>query len=310
VKEILLSLKDTLLALTPGRSFCEAMLKADFKVGDRRRALMQLCFSSLAAWPLAVLVVLVGFCPLSWQLTRILPQDHFMVLWLLDGRLPELLIFFAALYVLQWILRLEYVFLILIFYGVRSQQLHINLAVAGVLAIYLSRISYQWWLSVDCASVTKTIWKSAHVLQLVAWVVTAVLALSALDYLQRQYLFSENGDLSRFNFLVVIVLLYHAWGQLILSLWGHFYFQKNQDPSDLAIHYSTAQWLLRFKISKSLRARLRAQVSEQLAKHQQHQEQMAELRAKHPALGQNNLQSVLTQETVFLSEANLRLTKM
>lgn len=310
MKEILQSLKDVFLALTPGRSFCESMIKADFKVGDKRTALMQLCFSSLASWPLIVLLSLVYYCPLTWQLTRVLPEDNFMVLSLLDGRLSALIVFFAVVYVLQWIFRLEYLFLVLFFYGVRSQQLHINMAVVGVLAIYLSRISYQWWLAVDCASTTKTIWKSAHVLQLIAWLITAIMALSALDYLQRQYLFSDNGDLSRFNFLIVIVLLYHTWTHLFLSFWGHFYFQKNNEPSDLPVHYSTAQWLLRFKISQRLRLQLRQLVSAQLAQHQQHQEQMAELKRQHPALGQNSLQSVLSQELSFLSEANLRLTKM
>jgi hypothetical protein len=178
-----------------------------------------------------------------------------------------------------------------------------------VMGVYLSRICYLWWLSVDVESDTKKIWKAVSQLQFVAWIVVLLIAVNALDYMQINHLFNDS-DLSRFRFLAVILLLYHAFSHLFLSLWGHFYFQKKKEPSHLPVHYSSANWILRFRMSYYLQKLLKACIAEQIPKHSESQAQFAELRQINPGLSQFSLGDVLGREMGFLKEANLRLTKI
>lgn len=312
MKKILAALKDVFLSYGPGRSFVEAMIKFDFKIGEAHTNLMQICFSNLASWPLIPLLFLIFFDPFkfSWSLVGLLSFDNPVVLFLLDGRLTGMLIFFLLFFVLEWVIRKEYLFIGLIFYFLNRNELHIHLATMALLAVYVSRICYLWWLSVDSESETKKIWKSVSILQFVAWLFVALAAVSALDYLQINHLFSQSGEMTRFGFLCVTVLLYHGFSHLFLSLWGHFYFQKKSEPSQLSTYYSTANWILRFNMSYYLRSLLKTRVPQQLEKHLESESQYLELKQLNPALAHFSVGSVLGREILFLKEAGLRISKI
>jgi hypothetical protein len=310
--EILLALKETFLSYSPSRSLIEGMMKYDFKVGVPRVNLMQLCFSNLAAWPLIIVIALIHLDPFkySWTLVSLISFENPVILFLLDGRLGAMVWFFVIFFIIEWLIRKEYVLLALIFYFLNKGELHIHLASVGVLAIYLSRISYLWWLSLDALSETQKIWKSVSILQFVAWIVTTICILNALDYIQLNFLFNENSDLSRFNFLCIVVVLYHVCSHLFLSLWGHFYFQKKIEPSNLPTYYSTAHWILRFNMSYYLQKLLKNKLSAQSEKHAESQKQFDELKIVSPGLVKLSVESVLKKETAFLKEAGLRISKI
>ncbi|MEQ1723718.1 MAG: hypothetical protein ABL930_11120, partial [Pseudobdellovibrio sp.] len=246
----------------------------------------------------------------SWTLVSLFSFENPVILFLLDGRLGTMMCFFVIFFVLEWLIRKEYVLLAVIFYFLNKGELHIHLASVGVLAVYLSRISYLWWLSLDAQSETQKIWKSVSILQLVAWIVSAICILNALDYVQINLLFNEKSELSRFNFLCIGVLLYHVCSHLFLSFWGHFYFQKKIEPSNLPTYYSTANWILRFNMSYYLQKLLKTQINSQLEKHAESQKQFDELKLVSPGLVKFSIESVLKKETDFLKEANLRISKI
>ena len=312
MKQILTALKDVFLAYVPSRSFVEGMIKFDFKIGETQTNLMQICFSNLASWPLIPLLGLIYFDPFkySWSMRTLFSLENPLVFFLLDGRIAGMLIFFFLFFVLEWIIRKEYFFIGLIFYFLNKNELHIHLATVGLLAVYLSRICYLWWLTVDTESETKKIWKSASVLQFLAWLFVAIAAVTALDYLQINHLFSFSGEFTRFGFLGVTVLLYHGCSHLLLSLWGHFYFQRKAEPSQLSTYYSTANWILRFNMSYYLRSLLKLQVPLQLKKHLENETQLLELKKLNPALANFSVGTVLGREISFLKEAGLRIGKI
>lgn len=312
MKQILFALKEVFLSYTPSRSFIEAMMKYDFKIGEAKTSIMQLCFSNLASWPLVIILLVIGLDPfkVSFSLVNLLSFENPVVLFLLDGRQLNMVMFFLLFYFLEWIIRKEYILIAIVFYFLNRGELHIHLATAAVLAVYLSRINYLWWLSVDSESETKKIWKAAGILQFVSWLIVSVTAIGALDYIQINGLFSQKGHLSRFNFLCVTILLYHACSHLFLSLWGHFYFQKKLEPTKLPTHYSTANWILRFNMSYYLQSLLKTQISKQLTAHQEREIEFQELKAQNMALARFSVEEVLKKEIIHLKEAGLRIGKI
>ena len=71
------ALLQVVLSLSPVRSQLEAMIKIDFKIADSRASWMQLCFSSLAAWPLLTFLIVLYINPniSSWTLQKVF-QSH------------------------------------------------------------------------------------------------------------------------------------------------------------------------------------------------------------------------------------------
>lgn len=301
---------DSVLSYSTSRSLLESMMKLDFKIGDRHTALMQLCFSYLAAWPGFLLIGLFWFKPFEALplLSNWLGPDHLFVLSLLSGQLSSMLTAFVVIFVIQWVLRKEYLLIFLLFYLQSRGEIHIHLSVTVLLALYFSRTCYLWWLSVDSVDQTKKIWKSVSILQMLVWLAVAGVTLFLLDHIQRNFLWGESVLWSgRYGFLVVVLLCYHALNHLGLSLWGHFYFRRPAEPSDLPIYYSTANWILRFNMSHHLQNLLRNRLSEQMSLHQEHQRKLSDL---PPHLRQGRLQEVVSGELGYLREANLRLTKI
>lgn len=312
MKQIFLAIKEVLLSYSPARSLIESIMKFDFKIGDSKTNLMQLCFSNLASWPLVIILLAVNLDPFrfSWSLVKLLSFESPLILFLLDGHLANMLLVSLLFFVLEWVLRKEYILIAIVFYFLNRSELHIHLATVAVLAVYLSRITYLWWLSVDSESETKKIWITVSVLQFVAWLCIAFTVISTLDYIQINNLLSESGDLNRFNFLAAGILLYNGLSLLFLSLWGHFHVQKEIEPTHLPTYYSTSNWILRFNMSYYLQSRLRQQVTLQLEKHLKNEIQFQELKSLSPSLAKFSVEDVLKNEIGYLKEAKLRISKI
>lgn len=302
LKQIAEALKEVFLSYSPARSLIEAMMKYDFKIGEARVNLMQLCFSNLASWPLILILVLIFFDPTkaSWSLVGYLSFENPLVLFLLDGRPLNMLALFLLFFALEWILKKEYILIAIIIYLVNRSEFHIHLATTSILAVYLSRLLYLWSFKADHESETRKIWKSVCILQLLAWGLVSLSALRALDYIQVNFLFNEATNLSRFNFLCIMILLYHMLSHLFLSFWGHFYFGQKLEPSKLPVYYSTKNWASHFKISKRFKSTLSIKTTEQLKKHLQSDVELQELKLQSPGLAKFSIAKVLAKEISYL----------
>lgn len=316
INQIKNALKAVFFSYSPRVSFIESALKIDFKMGDRRTNIMQMCFSPLASWLLMVILLALYFNHLKsyFLLTSILNFNNPVLFALLDGRTPMMLAFFIAFTAIGWIIKYEYLLVGITFFLVSRQEVHINLALAMLMGIYLGQLLRDYRLVSWCESNIKVLWSSATKLRLLAWLITSVLALNALDYISINFLFSAEFD--RFRFLAVIVLLYNAFAQVLLSLWGHFYFMsedKKKEPTDYNINFSTVHWLKLISIRKFFLVKLLSEVGVQKTVNNQSIEQYNELlilrNEKGLGLSVNSIKKILDKQRSYLEEAQILLTQ-
>lgn len=293
------------------RSQLESMMKVDFKIGHERENLMQLCFSNLAAWPLMLLIGLIYFAsPLvNMSLQQLLQNKVEIIFWFLDGRTQNAILFFILFFVLQWVFRLETFFIALLFFGVAKSDIHFHLALSSLAAIILSRGCYQWWLHTDLESQTRRTWIMTSALQLLGWVVATIVIIALLNQMHLLGYFAESATVNRFEFLFLALILFYFFQFLFTCIWGHFNFQKAKEPTDFPIHYSTATWILRFK----LRNTFKKQLLEQAEKYVQlHQQNLDDLKSINSDLGPVSIPAkiakVLQQEIEYLKMACSKLT--
>lgn len=312
MSSVLKSFKLAAFSFSPSKCLVESFMRFDFKLGDARENLMQACFAALASWPMFLLLAVIAYDPfkVDWSLVHILNADNSFLLYLLDGQLQTMVVFFVIAFVVEWIFRREYLFLFLLAYFLGRFELHINLAVASMLGIILSRIAYQWWAMLDLTSDSQKIWGRLHQLQMLAWVVTVALSLSALDYLQVNHVFQKQGLLTRLNFFAAVYACYYAVTLAGSMVWGHFYFHAKKDPTSLPTHYSSAQFILRFKLGEQLVYQMKKLVKEQIQKHTQHSQEYENLRKVSPGLANFPFSKVVATELSYLREALLRLDKI
>ena len=308
------ALKEVIWAFSPTRSFYEAMMKFDFKIDPPRQALMQLCFSQLASWPLCIGFIILYFdlffksFSLQQVLQNFLGPENSISFYLLDGHSQNMLVFLLGFFVLEWIVRHEQVLLFVILWLVKRSDLHFHLALAAMLGIFLSRCCYLWWFFVDLQSVTKHIWIRVTSILLFSWLLTLVISLYFLELLHLNQFFSSSVTENRFEFLILVWMLWTISSHVLLSIWGHFYFKKEKEPTDLPQYYSTASWILRFKMSFSLKKKMREQVAETLRRHQELLQQSQQLTDISPGFQMNGLLKVLQAEVNHLQIASSRLT--
>jgi hypothetical protein len=271
---------------------------------------MQLCFAQLANWPLYLVLVAIYFDPTKymWTLQKTLGDNSSLGFYLLDGRLANMLIFFLVFFFIEWILRKEFLLIAIIFYFLVKSDLHVHLALAAILGIYISRCTYLWWFYVDLESLTRKIWKTTTLIQLGAIFFVSIGSLYGLDFLQQNRYFSATSAENRFEFLLGVIFSFHLITQLILVVWGHFSLQKKSDPSFLPVYYSTTTWILRFKMSFLLKNNLKDVVAKVLQSHLKSYEQMKEIKDLGLGVKVSSIEETLNKEIVFLQLASSRLT--
>jgi hypothetical protein len=314
LKQVFNSVKEVLWSFTPNRSLYEAMMKFDFKVDDARQNLMQLSFSALANGPLFILLALLMVEPTrnSWSLIQLLQNifgnDSQLVFFFLDGQFSSMLIVASLFFVLEWILRKEYLLIVILFYFLNKSELHLHLATAGLIGIYISRACYLWWFHIELESQTRKIWHWATSLQLVATFISVILSLSALDYFKHENYFANTISQNRSEFFISVILVFQISIFIMLSLWGHFYFKIKNDPADLPTYFSTTTWILRFKMSYFLKKKLKDKTSQQIKAHQASLDQIKELKDQGLGRAMNSIEPTLNKELGYLQLAASRLT--
>ncbi len=302
------ALKGSFFSFSVPDNLMQSFVRWDFKIGDNQTNLMQVCFSSVAAfWLIAFLLVLnFDLTPVNWSLTNIFGHESVLILTILDGRLNNMMTFFFIFFVIEWLIRKETILLILIGYFLSRGEWHLNLAVASALGIYLSRITYFFWAGLDLDSEAKTVWNNLHRLQLLIYVAFAAGGLWTLDFFQSGYLLQKTGYFSRLNFFIYFLIVFHFANQILLSLWGHFYFKKIREPSDIWIHYSTANFILRFNIAKPLLKQIIDISKVQIQKNEKHKADFQELQKINPVVTDSAINHALEKTQTYLKEALAR----
>lgn len=310
LKTILENMKESILCFTPNRCFYESMMKFDFRIENKNDSMMQLCFSSLAAWPLYIGIILIYLDPtkLSWSLHKYLAEDSAIGFFMLDGRLSAMVTVFIFFFLFEWIFRKEYFPELFVFYFLLKSDIHLHLALSAILAIYFSRFCYLWWFHIELDSVTRIICKKVCYRLLLSWFLTAVVGLYGLNYLQFNQYFANSVYENRFEFLVIIIFFLHLAMLFFLGVWGHFFVRQKVDPSFLPTFFSTSTWILRFNMSYYLKKLLKDAVLLQIEKNKSHTLQFEQLKDQSPVIRLENIQSILKKEMTYLKDASSKLT--
>ena len=294
------ALKNVLQALTPNRSVLEGMMKYDFKMGDSVQNVMQVSFSSLANWPLFLICILVWVDPIRtfWSLQQVLGEDSSIRFFLLSGQPLPMFFFLIAFFLLESLLKKEYLLVGLLFYFLHRSDLHLHLALAGIIGVYFARAVYLFRLMVGLESKTRNVWRWVTTLQLLVIMVTALVAVGSLDQFW-----------PRFYYLISAVFLFHLLSFLTLATWGHFYIQVKNDPAYIPVHYSSALWLRKsFGFTRSFRKKLKDQVDVQIKRHLVSLAQVQEMKDQSLGVRVSTLENILNKELGYLQTAASRLT--
>ena len=310
IKQLAMAIKKVLASFSPKCSALEAMMKIDFKIDEERINLIQLCFSNLAAWPFFVIagIIQLNFLPVTWSLQHIFSDHLEFRFFLIDGRMSNMLLFFALFFVFEWIVRNEYLLLSFILYFLLKSDFHFHLAVASSSAVLFSRCCYLWWFHLDLKSRSFKIWKVYSSLQLIGTLMGIFLCLYLLQVLFELGYFSSSGSENRFQALILFVLILYLSPLPLTTVWGHFFVRKKKEPTDFPIHYSTAGWILRFRMRPVLRKQLLDQIHKYREVHQKNLHDFQELKDLGPVSIPSQIIQILKTELGYLDLASSRLT--
>ena len=292
-------LKDAFLSLSQARCMQEALIKLDFKIEQPRRHLLQLCFSPLANWPLFFLLGFILLDPFrySWNLGSLLGENSDLRFLLLDGQASTIFIFVILFFVIEWIFRLEYVLVSVLFYFLAKSELHLYLSVGGLIGIYLSSSTQMIFWAKNLKSKSRKTWILA----------TSILAL-VVTFSSVFGLVLLNQFSSRIVYFLVLLLLIHFLSLLFLATWGHFYSKIKSDPGFLPIYFSSATWLDRFKLNPRFKNRLKQTVQSQVNIHHASLAQIRDLKDQGLGNRMQSIEEILNKELAYLQMAASRLT--
>lgn len=296
----------------------EAMQKVDFKIGQLRLNLVQMSLSPLAAWPILLLLVIFYFDPtrttwtLQGVLTKNVSETNVIGFWLLDSSITHLLLVGFMFFLLEWLFRIEYGLISVILFLQAHADLHLLLSVAALFGLYLAQTSYLWWFYVELKSQTRRLWSRFCLTLYLGLLTSLVVILFGYIYFKQNGYFSFSIYVNRYEFLGLSLVIIYGLRLVFLLIWGHFTYQKIQNqplnPDELAISYSTVTWILRYRMSSSLKNILLQQTEKRLKEYNDQIVQLNDLKDQSPVLLPFDLQKSFNEQHEYLKLASQRLT--
>ena len=188
---------------------------------DRRRTLLRLCFSVLAAWPVYVVFLLLYFNPLRYHfsLHRLFsegsPVSQFMF-----GE--NILITFIVVLILTSLIPLEILWLTLLGYLISNADIHLTLALTGACAVFFAVARGNLKKSMLLSGPAKNTLMIYSGLQILSVVVATTIIFFLYRNMREAGYFSISMTANRFEFFILAVFIQHFLQLFILSLWGHY----------------------------------------------------------------------------------------
>jgi hypothetical protein len=262
IKIVFEQIKRTLKSFSIIKSQHEALVSFDFEKTGQREALMRICFSPLAAWPVLIALLVFWINPYRYQIsmTSTFGMENFLVQalfgtdWLYAGILAAL--FFA----ISFFTRQELLLVSLVGYLLSQGDLHLFLALILLGCIVLARIftNFRWVRFLE--SYTRTIWMMACCLSLMAWAIAMHVSLEAYKTLFHAGYFSQSMHANRLEAFILAAGLYYGLELFILAAWGHFFMRKQREPSEFLVKYSSARVLRKLSLSRAFKTALKEKI--------------------------------------------------
>lgn len=255
-------LKLTLRSFSIIKNQHEALVTLDFDKSKRREALMRLCFSALAAWPLFLVLLSLIINPIRFHfsLTARLQMDNPIVQTLFGADWLYTAVLSLIVFCASYFTRKEFFLIGITGYFVSQGDMHLYVSLVLLSSIILARvfINLRWARSLE--SYTKTIWLTISGLSFLTWAAATHFSFELYRFLLQAGYFSQSMHANRIETFILAVVLYYGLELVMLSVWGHFYTKKNPEPTDFAVQYSTSRLLKKLSLGQSFRDELKSQV--------------------------------------------------
>ncbi len=188
---------------------------------DRRRILLRMCFSVLAAWPVYVIFLLLYFNPFRYHfsLHRLFSEGSPISQFMFG---ENILITFIVVLILASLLPFEIIWLTLLGYLISNAEIHLTLALTGVCAVFFALARANLKHSMLLSSKAKNTLMMYSGLQIVSVVLATAVIFFLYKNMREAGYFSTSIMANRFEFFVLAVFIQHFLQLFILSLWGHY----------------------------------------------------------------------------------------
>lgn len=255
-------LKLTLKSFSILKNQHQALVTLDFDRNHHREALMRLCFSPLAAWPLLLVLLFFIINPLRYHfsLSQRLVMDNIFVQTLFGMDWLYAAILTVMMFAISYVTRKEFTLIAIVGFLISQGDMHLLLGLILLASIVLARIflNLRWVRSLE--SYSKGTWLVTGLLSFVAWALAVHLSFELHNRLLHDGFFSQSMYANRLEVFILAVCMYYGLELVILSVWGHFYTKKNPEPSNFAIKYSTSIILKKLTLGNAFKEDLRDQV--------------------------------------------------
>ncbi len=249
-------IKKILLQFSASKVQHESLVAYDFKMTDKKSALMQMCFSALANWSLIIIFALLYINPLRYQFSihSFFEADSRLVFWAYS---ENFLWGFLIFTVLASLVNIEILWLSILAWLISNGEIHVLISVGGVTGVFFASARRNLKLMTFMQSKIKKVWMYFSLAQIAAVFTSAILNYFIYVNLKNFGYFSTTMTINRFEFFIFAVALHNFIQFVVLSLWGHFYARYTTEPSDWIISYSSAEILNKLSLSRKFKFELK-----------------------------------------------------
>ena len=241
----------------------QSLVGLDFKIADERNILFRLCFSVLANWPLAIVLLILYLNPYRYQLLlqSLFPTDNQLLLWSYS---ENFVMAFLICTIIGSLLGFEILWLSIIAWLVSNGEIHVLISVGAASGIIFSSARRNLKLISLLQAKMKNTWMYFSLLQMVSACLSSLMNYFLYVNLKNFGFFSATMSINRYEFFVLSVCIHYATQFVVLSIWGHFYSRRKVEPADWKISYSTADMIKKLNLSREFKFQLKLFCQEKL----------------------------------------------
>lgn len=290
---IFTQVKHVMKSLYSEKAEHEALLSYDFKLVDLRTALLRLCFSPLANWPLLVWILVLGLNPFRYQ-HQVLSQFPSLTTWIYS---PQWGTGLAIGIIFSYFAGMITIPIVLVLYFVSQGEIHTVLATSILFGVFLGRALKYLKVSVKLEGKTRLIAIYFALTQILSLIAAIGLGLWIYQYMTVMNYFSKSVFAYRFEFIMTVLTIIYIAQLIVNAVWGHFYSRQQDEPSQVNIFYSTAKILRRLVMGRDLSEKLKQQAEAKYA------EQSIQLKDASTVYLPKNILESAQEEKLYLEEA-------
>lgn len=243
------------------RTQLEALIGMDFGLTERRAGLMQLCFSILNRWWFLLVIGLIVVNPIKGSVHQIWGVDSSLVNMMFD---EKILIPFIIGAVVATVIPLPLVWLACVFILQAQGDVHLVFSLALMAGIFFAEIRKGLKKALLLQGQVRRYSLWFYGLSLISYIAAGYLQFNLFYYLKWAGFFNGSMTENRYEFLTLSWISYSVIQITVVSVWGHFYSKRTEEPNVWNLKYSSATLISNWLLSASFKQDLKLVVQSKL----------------------------------------------